>query len=169
MGGSWAQWSVPRGQSETNQLMLSIKAHAFQKFTPHTHEYIYIFFLMGANMITCQIVWLNNAILWLICILYLTYFKTYWSRLLPWLTWWGRRPLLTSRHWNIQIGNVQNRKNTIYDRQLCVQVWHVQIWKEKNKYVWCINNCIIVLYVPHLILSVREMDCLGKETVCLNY
>ncbi len=45
------------------------------------------------------------------------------------------------------------------------EVWHVQIWNEKNKYVWWINNCIIVLCVPCLMSSVHEMDCLEKETI----
>ncbi len=33
VGGSGAQWFVPRGQSEASQLELSLKSHAFQKFT----------------------------------------------------------------------------------------------------------------------------------------
>ncbi len=52
---------------------------------------------------------------------------------------------------NIQIGNVQYGKNTIYNTDnyvwtgltLCKLKW-------KNKYVWRINNCIIVLCVPRL-------------------
>ncbi len=38
----------------------------------------------------------------------------------------------------------------------------------KNKYVWWINNCIIVLCVPRLMSSVHEMDYLGKETVSVS-
>ncbi len=48
-----------------------------------------------------------------------------------------------------QYTNIQNGKNT-YTIQtiMCVQVWHVQIWNEKNKYVWWINNCIIAFIRP---------------------
>ncbi len=66
---------------------------------------------------------------------------------------------------NIQIGNVQNSKNTMQYRS------DVQIWNEKKIntnlyiYVWWINNCIIVLCVPRFMSSVHEMDCLGEETV----
>ncbi len=41
---------------------------------------------------------------------------------------------------NIQMGNVQNGKNTIYNT--CVRS-DVQIWNEINKYVWWINNCVV--------------------------
>ncbi len=40
--------------------------------------------------------------------------------------------------------------------------------KQKNKYVWWINNCIIVLCVPHLMSSVHEMDYWGKETISVS-
>ncbi len=65
---------------------------------------------------------------------------------------------------NIQIGNVQNSKNTIYntDNYVCTGL---TCKKKKKKAVWWINNCIIVSCVPCLISSVHEMDCLGKETV----
>ncbi len=70
---------------------------------------------------------------------------------------------------NIQIGNVQYSKNTIYNnQQLCVYRSDVQIWNEKNKNVWWINTCIIVLCVPRLMSSVHEMECLGKETVSVS-
>ncbi len=35
-------------------------------------------------------------------------------------------------------------------------------FEKKNKYVWWINNSIIVLCVPYLMSSVHEMDCLEK-------
>ncbi len=58
------------------------------------------------------------------------------------------------------------QKHNIQYRQLCVRS-DVQILRRK-KYVWCINNCIIVLCVPRLMSSVHEMYCLGKETyVCV--
>ncbi len=66
---------------------------------------------------------------------------------------------------NIQISNVQNSKNTIYNIDnyvQYVQVWYVQIWNV-NKYVcWIMYNSIIV---PRLLSSVHEMDCLREETV----
>ncbi len=68
---------------------------------------------------------------------------------------------------DIQIGNVQNGKNTIYNTDNYVKVWYVQIWNGK-KSVWWINNCIIVLCVPCLMSSVHEMDCLGEETVSVS-
>ncbi len=68
---------------------------------------------------------------------------------------------------DIQIGNVQNGKNTIYNTDNYVKVWHVQIWNGK-KSVWWNNNCIIVLCVPCLMSSVHEMDCLGEETVSVS-
>ncbi len=67
---------------------------------------------------------------------------------------------------NIQIWNVQNGKNNIQYRQLCMS-HDVQIWNEKIS-MWWINNCIIVLCVPRLMSSVHEMDCLGKETVSVS-
>ncbi len=60
--------TAPRGQSETNQLELSLKSHAFQRFTdlidtisqvPCTHKQntVWIFYiLIGANMITSRTV-----------------------------------------------------------------------------------------------------------------
>ncbi len=59
------------------------------------------------------------------------------------------------------------QKHNIQYRQLC-EVWHVQIWIKKNKCVWWINNCIIVLCVLRLMSSVHETDCLGKETVSVS-
>ncbi len=66
---------------------------------------------------------------------------------------------------NIQIGNVQNCKDTIYNTDNYVWGLTCANLKWKNKYVWWINNCIIVLCVPCLMSSVHERDCLGKETV----
>ncbi len=50
---------------------------------------------------------------------------------------------------------------------MCVQVWCANL-KRKKKYVWWINDSIIVLSAPCLIPSVHEMDCLGKETVLVS-
>ncbi len=38
----------------------------------------------------------------------------------------------------------------------------------KNKYVWWINNFIIVLCVPCLMSSVHDMNFLGKETISVS-
>ncbi len=50
---------------------------------------------------------------------------------------------------NVQIGNVQNSKNTMQYRQSCVYRSDVQIWNGKKKilymYVWWINSCKIVV------------------------
>ncbi len=43
------------------------------------------------------------------------------------------------------------------------EVWHVQIWKEKCKYVWWINNCIIVLCVPTFNVKCSWDGLLGER------
>ncbi len=54
--------------------------------------------------------------------------------------------------------NVQNGKNTIYNTDSYVWGLTCANLKYKNKYVWWINNCIIVLCVPCLMSSVHEMN-----------
>ncbi len=59
------------------------------------------------------------------------------------------------------------QKYNIQYRQLCVRSDMCKL-EMKNKYVWWINNCIIVLCVPCLTSSVHDMNCLGKETVSVS-
>ncbi len=37
-----------------------------------------------------------------------------------------------------------------------------------GEYIFLISNCIIVLCVLHVMSSVHEMGCLGKETVSVS-
>ncbi len=54
-----------------------------------------------------------------------------------------------------------DNKTTIYN------VWGLTCvyLKWKNECVWWINKCILVLCVPCLMSSVREMDCLAEEAL----
>ncbi len=59
-------------------------------------------------------------------------------------------------------------KNTIYNTDNYVWDLTCANLKWKNKNVWWINNCIIVLCVPRLMSSVHEMIAWGKKLfLCL--
>jgi len=84
------------------------------------------------------------------------------------LFWWKKLHNATEWQWQdktqiikIIIDNIQNRQFSVYRCVRCK-------FEMKNKYMWWINNYIIVLCVPRLISSVQEMDCLGKETVSVS-
>ncbi len=81
-----------------------------------------------------------------------------WALLARYVYTWGifysdrdRTQTTKEQYTNIQIGNVQNGKNTIYNTDSYVWGLTCENLKWKHKYVWWINNCIIVLCVPCLI------------------
>ncbi len=60
---------------------------------------------------------------------------------------------------NIQISNVQNSKNTIYNTDNYVGTGLTRV---VNKYLYKVFS------VPRLMSSVHEMDCLRKENVSVS-